>query len=209
MVLNKRSLTYNFRHGDHDIESPEQTRVNVYGSRGILVESKGPSWFHSVSNEHSTLYNWQLSGAENIYLGQIQSETPYFQAGQLTADSPYTPGASTFDEDPDFDYCLTSQPSKLSDFHGVLSGKKPSQSPQSTGLDTCREAWALRIIESSQVYIYGGGFYSFFNDYLDQCGKSGSVCQQRLIDTSYSEEVWIYNLYTVGSQEVISPQGDR
>ncbi|KAF2420739.1 pectin lyase-like protein [Tothia fuscella] len=34
---------------DHDIDSKDQTRVNVYGARGALIESQGPSWFHSVS----------------------------------------------------------------------------------------------------------------------------------------------------------------
>jgi hypothetical protein len=57
------------------------------------------------------------------------------------------------------------------------------------------------------VFLYGGGFYSFFKDYQDRCAKRGGICQDRLIDTSYSEQVWIYNLYTVGAQEIISPQG--
>jgi hypothetical protein len=161
-----------------------------------------------VSNEHNTLYNWQLLGAENIYLGQIQSETPYFQAGQTGAEYPYPPGDSPFDEDPEFGHCFSAPtPESLG---GRLGGQSPSKSSPSSGLDTCREAWALRIIDSRQVYVYGGGFYSFFNNYLDQCAKSEKgVCQQRLADTSHSEEIWIYNLYTVGTGEVISPQGDR
>jgi glucan 1,3-beta-glucosidase len=155
-----------------------------------------------VSNEHNTLYNWQLSGAENIYLGQIQSETPYFQAGQTSAERPYIPGGSVFDDDPEFFDCVgTASPSDLA---------ATSKSQPSSSLDTCRAAWALRIIDSSHVYVYGGGFYSFFNNYLDTCAKSEkSICQKRLIDTSHSEEIWIYNLYTVGAEEVISPQGDR
>lgn len=130
---------------DHDIDSKEQTRINIYGARGILIESQGPSWIQSVSNEHSTLYNWQLSGAQNIYMSQIQSETPYFQAGQTTSLEPYPPG-ERFADDPEFPDCDETK-----------QGKQ----------DTCREAWALRIINSKHVYLYGGGFYSFFKDYLD------------------------------------------
>jgi glucan 1,3-beta-glucosidase len=120
---------------DHDIDSRDQTRINVYGARGILIESQGPSWFQSVSNEHSTLYNWQLAGANNIYLSQIQSETPYFQAGQTPSTEPFEPGTD-FNNDPAFPDCDVGK-----------SGKS----------DTCQEAWALRIIDSTNVYLYGGG----------------------------------------------------
>jgi hypothetical protein len=68
-------------------------------------------------------------------------------------------------------------------------------------------AWAPRILNSAHIYLYGGGFYSFFNNYEDSCAKKGKVCQDRLIDLSHSEEIWIYNIYTVGAKEVISPQG--
>lgn len=170
---------------DHDIESRDQTRINVYGGRGVLIESTGPSWIHSVSNEHSTLYNWQLSGARNLYLGHIQSETPYFQAGQLESTLPYVP-STDFVDDPTFPDCSKSK---------------------SSILDTCRESWALRIIRSSDIYLYGGGFYSFFQNYEESCAKYGRVCQDKLIDTDYSERLWLYNLFTVGSKEVISPQG--
>jgi hypothetical protein len=170
---------------DHDIESKTQTRINVYGGRGVLLESQGPSWVHSASNEHSTLYNWQLSGAKNIYLGHIQSETPYFQAGQLNALYPYYP-EERFAEDPEFSDC----------------------DPENEGRwDKCRESWALRIIKSSNVYLYGGGFYSFFNDYQDICAKHGGDCQDKLVETDYSEHIWLYNIYTVGAREAISPQG--
>src|ERR1700712_3124632 len=97
---------------DHDIDSKDQTRINVYGARGILIESQGPSWFQSVSNEHSTLYNWQLAGAKNIYLSQIQSETPYFQAGQTPSIEPYIPDVN-FRSDPEFTDCNVNKTGKL------------------------------------------------------------------------------------------------
>jgi hypothetical protein len=151
-----------------------------------LIESEGPSWIHSASNEHSTLYNWQLSGAKNIYLGAIQSETPYFQAGQLDALKPYPP-KDQFSNDPEFSDC--------------------NENIRLEAVDTCNESWALRIIESQNVYLYNGGFYSFFQNYEDSCSKYGKTCQDKLIDTDYSESIWMYNLYTVGAKEVVSPQG--
>jgi glucan 1,3-beta-glucosidase len=168
---------------DHDVESYEQTRINIYGARGVLIGSQGPSWIHSASNEHSTLYNWQLYNAKNIYLGAIQSETPYFQAGQTDALRPYAP-ENRFPSDPEFPDCK-----------------------ETNGFDTCKESWALRIIKSQNVYMYGGGFYSFFQDYKENCAKHGKACQDKLLETDYSENIWLYNIYTVGSKEVMSPQG--
>jgi hypothetical protein len=175
------------RRTDHDIDSKNQEQINVFGARGVLIESRGPSWVHSASNEHSTLYNWQLDGAKNIYLGHIQSETPYFQAAQLTAKNPYFPGEiDMFFNDPEFPDC-----------DDVAEGN----------FDTCSESWALRILYSRNVYLYGGGFYSFFKGYKDTCAKFGQTCQDKLIDTSFSERIYLYNLFTIGANEIISPQG--
>jgi glucan 1,3-beta-glucosidase len=158
---------------------------------------------HSCSIEHSTLYNLQLNGAENIYLGQIQSETPYFQAGQTPSTLPFEPGGAYFSEDPFFNDC------DEKDLNANLSLKMNDKEELKSQLDTCREAWALRIINSTQVYLYGGGFYSFFQRYMDTCAKTGNICQKRLVETSYSEEVWLYSIYTVGTEEVVTPRGGR
>lgn len=90
---------------DHDTDSHEQTRIDMYGAHGVLIEPQGPSWVHSVSNEHCTLYNWQLSNARNAYLGHIQSETPCFQAGQSVSTIPCTQGLQTFQHDLKFPDC--------------------------------------------------------------------------------------------------------
>lgn len=63
----------------------------------------------------------------------------------------------------------------------------------------------MRILDSKNVYLYGGGFYSFFQDYQDTCSRN-FTCQQKLVETDYSENIWLYSLSTVGAQEVISPQ---
>jgi glucan 1,3-beta-glucosidase len=59
---------------DHDIDDGQQTQIDVYGGRGSLIESQGPTWITSASNEHSTLYNW------NVVVGDFQniSQDPCF-----------------------------------------------------------------------------------------------------------------------------------
>lgn len=64
--------------------------------------------------------------------------------------------------------------------------------------DTCRNAWALRIVDSSDIYIHGAGTYSFFQNYEQTCvGKFD--CQERLIQVRGSSNVVIFNIFTVGS----------
>jgi glucan 1,3-beta-glucosidase len=177
---------------DHDIDGGEQ-QINVYNARGILFESRGPSWIYSVSNEHSTLYNWQFYGAQNVFVGGIQSESPYFQnAANVTAHSalePYTPGQlSMFPEDPTFPDC-----------EGLNATEAPG----------CQVAWALRVVKSTDIVMHGGGFYSFFTNYDNACSrpKSTRTCQQKLVETSYSCRLHFFSVWTVGSQQMISPQG--
>jgi hypothetical protein len=66
--------------------------------------------------------------------------------------------------------------------------------------------WGPAEIEL-HVYLYGGGFYSFFQGHQDTYAKFGKTCQDKLIDTDRSENIWLYNLFTVGAKEVVSPQG--
>lgn len=64
---------------DHDndesiVDQPDSsiTQISIFGARGMLVESEGPSWFYGGGSEHFVLYNYLLSGARDIYMGHIQ-----------------------------------------------------------------------------------------------------------------------------------------
>jgi hypothetical protein len=126
---------------DHDIEDPKARQINVYVARGVLIESKGPSWIYGTSNEHSAFYQWELFGAEDLYAGHIQSETAYYEGGQSKATDLYLPGQTAgISGDPSFHSC--------------------AQKTSNKDFDTCNEGWALRIVgRSSRIYIYGAGKY--------------------------------------------------
>lgn len=172
---------------DHDLDAPvgdadttSATQINVFTGRGILIESQGPTWLYGTSSEHHQLYQYQLAGAKNVYLGHLQTETPYYQPSPR-ANTPYKP-SSSFAQDPLFEDCTQGRNS------------------------TCTEAWALRVLNSTDVFVYGAGMYSFFSSYEQACLKTEN-CQQRLVDIGYSEKLWMFNLFTKGSSEVVSPQG--
>jgi hypothetical protein len=165
---------------DHYIDRIDQPQMDVFAARGLLIEGQGPTWLWGTSVEHNVLYQYQISSAKNVFIGLVQTEAPYFQPVPK-APAPFLPGA--FIDDPDFSDC----------------------SPTSTN---CATSWAVRIIGSESVYILTTGLYSWFNDYTQTCINDGfgpNNCQSRLFQTEQSRDIWIYNLITVGTVEMISP----
>ncbi|KAL5042121.1 hypothetical protein BDW71DRAFT_217250 [Aspergillus fruticulosus] len=160
---------------DHDLDVITQDQIDIYSARGILIESK-QAWLYGTSSEHNALYQYQLSGAENILMAMIQTESPYYQPVPLAPD-PFIPGA--FPNDPLFDDC------------------------KSNALK-CAVSWAVRIVDSSSVWILGSGLYSFFSDYSQTCLETED-CQQRGLEIEQSFNVWIHNLCTKAIVEMVSP----
>lgn len=169
---------------DHDLDAANAnstnataTEISVFTGRGLLVESQGPSWFVGTAVEHSQIYQYQLYNAQDIYLGHMQTETPYYQPSP-GALQPYTVGS--FPADPDFADCEIGSP--------------------------CEMAWALRVIQSTDIFIYSAGLYSFFSNYNTSCNAVES-CQLSLVQTSYTQGLWLFNLFTKGAVEMISILG--
>ncbi|KAH7369719.1 pectate lyase superfamily protein-domain-containing protein [Rhexocercosporidium sp. MPI-PUGE-AT-0058] len=167
---------------DHDndkvmVNQPDSSssQISLYGARGMLIESQGPSWFYGTASEHSVLYNYQLSGAKDIFMGHIQTETPYYQPVPIAPGPFYPDIAASFANDPDFSNC-----------HGDPS---------------CAATWGLRVVNSDSVTIHGAGLYSFFQEYYQDCIDTFN-CQQRILEVTGSTGVVIFNLYTVATSEI-------
>ncbi|KIM76034.1 glycoside hydrolase family 55 protein [Piloderma croceum F 1598] len=73
---------------DHDLDTMTTSEVR-YSGRGILSESGGPTWLIGTASEHHTLYEYSLVGAQNHYMGHIQTESPYYQPTPA-APAPFT-----------------------------------------------------------------------------------------------------------------------
>lgn len=64
---------------DHQLDDdPNETQLDIFSGRGILVEGTN-IWLVGTGSEHHVLYQYRLDGASNVYMGLIQTETPYFQ----------------------------------------------------------------------------------------------------------------------------------
>lgn len=163
---------------DHDLDGSDQ--VSVYTGRGILVEStNGPVWMYGTASEHNVLYQYQVSNAKNVLMAMIQTETPYYQPGP-PAPQPFAPSSSI--NDPTFTNCAS-------------------------GSTTCPLAWGLRVVSSSDVYVYGSGLYNFFSNY-DQTCLDTENCQDAMVDLeSNSGNVYLYNLNTKAATNMVTSGG--
>ena len=181
---------------DHELDLPTHNEVNIYNGRGMYIESKGPVWLYGTSVEHSQvrsssysprarpiltliqLYNYQIAnGAQNIFMGAIQTETAYMQPAPDALSGGFTPNPGY--SDPEFADCTT---------------------------ESCKKTWGLRIIESSDIYMYAGGLYSFFDNYQQQCLKTES-CQDNMVDMQCSSNVYLYGLTTKASVNMVTVNG--
>jgi hypothetical protein len=172
---------------DHDndksifgVPDSSSTQISIFGARGMLIESEGPSWFLGGGSEHSVLYNYLLSGAKNIYMGHLQTESPYYQPKPRPPE-PFRAAAS-FPNDPDFSECEVT--AEVWD-------------------DRCNYAWGMQIIKSKDIMIHSAGLYSFFNEYYQDCIPTHN-CQDRILEVKGSTGVVIFNLFTVATINIAS-----
>ncbi|KAK2865261.1 hypothetical protein FQN49_003754 [Arthroderma sp. PD_2] len=160
---------------DHELDLSDHGQINIYNGRGALIESTGAVWGYGTASEHNTLYNYQIQNAKNVYLALIQTETPYYQSNP-DALVPFAPDSKW--NDPTFGDCTTA---------------------------ACKKAWGLRILNSSDIYLFGGGLYSFFENYEQDCLKTES-CQLNMIEVECSE-TYLYGFSTKASTNMITSGG--
>ncbi|KXT07061.1 hypothetical protein AC579_5873 [Pseudocercospora musae] len=171
---------------DHDVEDPALTQITVYAGRGLLDESQGPVWMVGTSVEHHVRYEYQFANARNVFAGQIQTETAYYQPNpNARIPFPVVPSLS----DPSF----------------------PTTTVKDGSLTIpAADGWGLRIVNSQDILVYGAGLYSFFNNYSTACSAQGnqSACQNRILSVEgTNSRVSVYNLNTVGTHWPITVDG--
>jgi len=168
---------------DHDLE-PEanNAQIDVFNGRGVLIEGDGPVWGWATASEHSVLYNYQFNNASNIYLALIQTETPYFQ-GNPDATAPFT--VNTKYNDPDFKAYCAANPTEGS---------------------SCERAWGVRSVNSKDVFIYGAGLYSFFDNYGQDC-VAAQTCQANMVSLENSPGVHLFGLSTKAAVNMVTVDG--
>ncbi|KAL8378737.1 hypothetical protein RB599_008514 [Gaeumannomyces hyphopodioides] len=87
MTKNSSAYLENVRFwaADHDLDNPHHARIDVASARGVLIESRGPTWLWGTAAEHNLLYQYSFAGAEKLVAGQFQAEIPPFQASRVAS----------------------------------------------------------------------------------------------------------------------------
>ncbi|CAF1102178.1 unnamed protein product [Adineta steineri] len=168
---------------DHNLDYPDHSQIDLFNGRTILVESQGPVWMYGTSAEHSVFYQYQFLNAQNIFLGQAQTESAYFQ-GVPPAPQPFTSLAAW--SDPVFDSC------SANDY-------------------TCAKGYGIDIINSKNIYVYNAGLYSFFESWNTSCidTPNNKYCQKEMFRIQgNTQDVYLWNLETVGVENMVVVDGN-
>jgi hypothetical protein len=160
---------------DHELDLPDHNQINIYNGRGVLIESQqGPVWLWGTASEHNVLYNYQIANAANVFMGHIQTETPYYQSNP-DASVPFM--VNTAFSDPDL----------------------------TQGSSLVKKAWGVRILDSSDIFIYGAGLYSFFENYGQDCLLTQN-CQTNMVSIE-SSNVRLFGLSTKAAFSMVTVDG--
>jgi hypothetical protein len=163
---------------DHELDLSDHSQINLYNGRGVLIESTKGSWLWGTASEHSVLYNYHLENAANVYMSLIQTETAYMQ-GNPDATVPFTVNKKFYDPD----------------FKATCTG----------GSKRCARTWGVRAVNSKDIFIFGGGLYSFFDNY-DQVCVGENNCQDNMISLE-SSQVHLYGISTKASVNMVNVNG--
>lgn len=150
---------------DHDLDG--ENKQNIATGRGMLVEATKGTWLVGTGFEHHTLYQYNFHRAENVFTAMQQSETPYWQGpGNEPAPQPWDKSLTY--SDPTFDHCAS-------------------------GDSICRMAFFEMIRYSSNLYLYGGCNWAFFNNNGD-C--KGDKCQENVVQIDSSSQIYLFGTNT-------------
>ena len=161
---------------DHYLDDVSQLQINSVTGRGLLIDK-------------SQGPNWFWGGAVDhsvLYQYNLAGASNTLFAHMQTETPYFQPQIpsvgvfpTNFNGDPDFGDCTS---------------------------DVCLMAWALYITNSTNIFVYGGGFYNFFDTYDQGCVAS-ETRQQNLIRTNFSQGIWLYGIFTKAGIYPVSPLG--
>lgn len=160
---------------DHDLDGGNGQTIST--GRGMLVEATKATWLVGTAMEHHTLYQYNFNSASNVVTFLQQSETPYWQGpGNDPAPAPW--GSYLVSSDPTFTNCAS-------------------------GDTICYMAWFERIYGSSNLFLYGGCVWAFFNN----GGGCNGDCQRNAIEVLQSSAIYLFGTNTKAITNIVSSDG--
>ena len=100
---------------------------------------------------------------------------------------------------------MQANPNALTPFKPNAAFFDPTYSTCTT--DSCRKSWGLRVVDSNDVFMYGAGLYSFFDNYSQTCLTTES-CQENMVSVEGNGAgVYLYGLSTKASTNMVTLNG--
>jgi glucan 1,3-beta-glucosidase len=129
----------------------------------MLVEATQGTWLVGTAMEHHTLYQYNFHSAQNVFSGFQQSETAYWQGSNGVDFAPAPWSSNLISSDPTFSNCATTD-------------------------GGCRMGWFEMIQLSSNIFLYGGCVWTFYNANQPCQGD----CQQNAVYVEASASLYLY-----------------
>lgn len=99
---------------------------------------------------------------------------------------------------------MQNNPNALSSFQPLEEWHDPTF--EKCFLPTCAKTYGVVIKNSTYIFNYGAGLYSFFNNYDSGCIITQN-CQQFMVTIDKSEAIYIFGLSTIAAQTLIEVDG--
>ena len=148
---------------DHNLDTGGSPTISV--ARGMLIEATKGTWLVGTGFEHNTLYQYNFYQAENVFTAMQQTETPYFQGYNEDVLAPAPWADNLVASDPTFSNCGNDDTS-------------------------CRMAWMEHISKSSNLFLYGGCVWAFYDGHT--IPANGDVQQNAINIDKESSSVYLY-----------------
>lgn len=166
---------------DHDLENTTDTAyLSPSAAGGLLVEATGGTWLLGIGIEHHALYQSNFYNARNVFVGLQEGEAAYWQGNGTVAPAPQPWQDALLPSDPDFSWCAADD-------------------------DQCRMGLYQRITNSSDVNIYGSGFWNFVS------GPNRTFCETDCQDNAAlfegNERLFSYGISTINDANLILAKG--
>ncbi|CCA67681.1 probable glucan 1,3-beta-glucosidase [Serendipita indica DSM 11827] len=142
---------------DHQLDDdPAESQIDVFSGRGILIEGENV-WLVGTGSEHHAIYQYRVNGATNVYMGLIQTETPYYQPNPA-APNPFVTNSAY--SDPDVSSLKSALALSVTNSDHVLIYGAGLYSFFVSYAQTCLQTWNCQdqiasVGSSNQVRIYG------------------------------------------------------
>jgi hypothetical protein len=139
-----------------------------------------------IESEQGPVWLWGTASEHNVlYNYQVNKASNVYMA-HIQTETPY------YQSNPDATVPFTPN-AQFSD--PVFSGSK-----------TNNKAWGVRVLDSKDVFVYGAGLYSFFENYEQSCVPLNN-CQDNMVDLQRSNNVQLYGLSTKAAVNQVTVNG--